>query len=422
MIDFMRMHEFSEEQRLMWQTAKDVVDDVIIPFNRANREREWLMSPEERLLPTEIVNALDQSGIRTIMIPEEYGGTELEPGTIATTCCLVATELARGDAGIANALTPIWKSAILYRKYMPKEFQDEWFPKIMEDPHFLSCQAVSEPQGASDRWLPYEVPSTKLKSTAVLDGDEWVINGGKQFITNGYDANLIQLYVTTDKEANMWQGTSCIIVPKDTPGVSVTRCNETMGLRYMNNGELVFQDVRVPKENMMIENTALGTADIVFYRLVKVIQSSYGLGLCLAAFNDTATFAQDNVQGGREIIKHQAIAVRMSDMAIKIAALRAYIFSAAKALDENPESEDAGLQCEMLKVYAADTAIDVCHQAVEIHGGYGTMIEFGVEKYLRDALMFSHMDGTKDICAFRLMQKFFPDTAGAYAGPVTKPS
>ena len=290
----------------------------------------------------------------------------------------------------------------------------------MADPSFLSCQAVSEPQGASDRWLPYEVPETKLRTTAVLDGDHWVINGNKQFITNGYDADIIQLYATTDKEADMWQGTSCILVPRDTPGVTVTRCNETLGLRYMNNGELVFEDVRVPKEYMMIENTAFGAADVVFYRLVKVIQSAYALGLCIAAFDDASTFTQDNVQGGRQIIKHQAIAVRMSDMAVKISALRAFIFSTARALDE--DAEDAGIQCEMLKVYAADLSVAVCHQAVEIHGGYGTMIEFGVEKYLRDALMFSHMDGTKDICAFRLMKHFFPETEGAYAGPVSKPA
>ena len=403
----------SQEQRLMQATCRRFVDDVVLPFIRGNREREWLFEPDKRL-PKEILEAADAAGIRTLGVPAKYGGLELEPGTEAQTFALVSSEIARGDSGIADKLVQNWKISVLLRNLAPERVQEMWFPRLVATPTFLMAHCLTEPRGASDRWLPYNAVESNMDTKAVLDDGHWVINGRKHFISNGYDASLYVVYANTNPEIGMLQGTSSFIVPRDTPGVSVARCNETMGGRFMNNGEIAFEDCRVPEDHLLTRDTALGQAG-VYFRPGKIIQGAKNLGIAYAAFEDTARWVQEHVQGGRILIKHQAVAIRLADMAVKIEAVRSLLFRAARAVDE--DAPDAQVLCDMIKVYAADAVMEVVRQAMELHGGTGTMIEGGIEKHFRDAAMFPHMDGTTDISAFRIVKGMFPDTAGAYAGP-----
>jgi len=408
----MALHELSEEQRLMRETCRAFVDDIVSPFIRENWQREWDMTPENRL-PISILAAADEIGIRTLGVPEEFGGVQLDPQTEVRTFALIAEEIARGDSGLADKLVQNWKVSVLLRNFAPQHLQEYWFPRLMESPGFLMAHCLTEPRGASDRWLPYNVPEAAMDTKARLDGTEWVLNGRKQFISNGYDASLYVVYANTNPKVGMLQGTSSFIIPRDTPGFSVVRCNETMGCRFMNNGEMVFEDCRVPEDHLLVKDDALGKAG-VYFRPGKIIQAAKNLGVGVAAFEKTSGYVQDYVQGGSPLIKHQAVAVRLADMATRIDAVRAFVRYAARAVDE--QVADADKLCNMVKVFTSEQILEVCKQAMELHGGTGVMLEAGVEKLFRDAAIFLHMDATVDISHFKIIKAMFPDTAGTYAG------
>src|SRR4249920_2960496 len=258
------MHgNLSEEQILMRQSCRAFVDDVVLPFIRHNWQREWTMTPEDRL-PKEILAGAEKVGIRTLGVPEEFGGLELDKASEVQTFAIISEEIARGDSGLADKLVQNWKVSVLLRNLAPRHLQERWFPRLVGDPSFLLAHCLTEPRGASDRWLPYNVPEAAMHTKAVLAGDNWVINGRKQFISNGYDASLYAVYANTKPGVGMLQGTSSFLVPRDTPGLIVSRCNETMGGRFMNNGEIVFEDCRVPEDHLLAHGDALGQAGVYF--------------------------------------------------------------------------------------------------------------------------------------------------------------
>ena len=212
----------------------------------------------------------------------------------------------------------------------------------------------------------------------------------------------------------MLQGTSSFLVPRETPGLTVARCNETLGCRYMNNGELVFEEMRVPEDHLLVESDALGKAG-VYFRAGKIIQAAKNLGVGVRCFEVASDYAQNYVQGGRILIKHQAVALRLADMATRVEAVRALLASASWAVDNNAPNADA--LCNMAKVFASEEIFKVAQHCVELHGGNGMMLDFGVEKLLRDAAIFLHMDATVDISKLKIVKSLFPNAAGKYAGP-----
>jgi alkylation response protein AidB-like acyl-CoA dehydrogenase len=405
--------DLSEEQRLMRQSCRDFVDETVIPFIRSNWQREWVMTPEDRL-PPEILQGAEKVGIRTLGVPEEFGGIELDRASEVQTFALIAEEIARGDSGLADKLVQNWKVSVLLRNLAPRHLQEKWFRRLAGDPQFLLAHCLTEPRGASDRWLPYNVPEAAMQTRAVKRNGEWVINGRKQFISNGYDAGLFVVYANTNLQVGMLQGTSSFLVPRDTPGLTIARCNETIGCRFMNNGELVFEDMRVPADHLLVEGDALGKA-AVYFRPGKIIQAAKNLGVGVRAFEVTSDYVQNYVQGGRILIKHQAVALRLADMATRIEAVRALLARASRAVDEN--LADADTLCNMAKVFASEEILKVAQHALELHGGNGVMLDFGVEKIFRDAAIFLHMDATVDISRFKIVKSMFPDSAGKYAGP-----
>src|SRR5205809_1181183 len=345
----------SEEQKLMRETCRGFVNDLVIPFMRRNWQREWLMDPDARL-PREILEQADRIGIRTLGVPEEFGGTQLDPATEVQTFAIISEEIARGDSGLADKLVQNWKVSVLLRSFAPKNLQAKWFKRLLDDPQFLLAHCLTEPRGASDRWLPYNVPEAAMQTRAMKKNGEWVINGRKQFISNGYDASLYVVYANTNPKAGMLQGTSSFLVPRDTPGLTVARCNETMGCRFMNNGELVFEDMRVPEDHLLVENDALGKAG-VYFRPGKIIQAAKNLGVGVRALETTADYVQNYVQGGRILIKHQAVALRLADMATRIEAVRALLNRASQAVDDN--APDAEILVNMVKLFASAATLKV---------------------------------------------------------------
>jgi acyl-CoA dehydrogenase len=403
----------SEEQRLMRESCRAFVDDFVTPFIRRNWQREWLMDPDARL-PAEILREADRIGIRTLGVPEAFGGVQLDPATEVQSFAVVAEEIARGDSGLADKLVQNWKVSVLLRNLAPRHLQERWFARLTADAGFLLAHCLTEPRGASDRWLPYNVPEAAMHTRAVLEGEHWVINGRKQFISNGYDAGLFVVYANTDPGVGMLQGTSSFLVPRDARGLTVARCNETIGCRFMNNGELVFENLRVPRDHLLAQGDALGKAG-VYFRPGKIIQAAKNLGVGMAAYERTAEYVQSYVQGGRILIKHQAVALRLADMATRLTAVRALVREAARAVDEG--AGDADALCNMAKVFASEEVMKVAQHAMELHGGNGAMLDFGIEKLFRDASIFLHMDATADISRFKIVKSMFPRTAGAYAGP-----
>lgn len=404
-----------DETRMMRDVTRKFVDQHVIPFTRQNWQQEWNMKPEGRL-PNKILEVANEIGIRTLGVPEEFGGTPLDPKTEVQTFAVISEEISRGDCGLSDKMVQIWKVSVLLRNVAPRHLQELWFPRLVKDPTFLLAHCLTEPSGASDRWLPYNVPEAAMRTRAVLKGDRWVINGRKQFISNGYDAKLYVVYANTNPKVGMLQGTSSFLVPRDTKGFTVQRCNETLGGRFMNNGEMVFEDMELPKDHLLVENNALSRAG-VYFRPGKIIQGSKNLGVGVRAFEETAKYVQEYAQGGRILIKHQATAIRLAEMATEICTVRGLLREAAAAVDAN--APDADVLCNMVKLHASEAVLRVCKHAMELHGGNGTMLDFGIEKLYRDASMFLHMDGTVDVTKFKIVKALFPDTAGKYAGPET---
>jgi acyl-CoA dehydrogenase len=406
-------YALSDEERMMQQSCRNYVDKVVLPFIKSDWKREWDMTPGNRL-PPEILQGAEDVGVRTLGVPEEYGGIELSSADEVQTFALISEEIARGDSGLADKLVQNWKVAVLLRELAPEHLKKRWFARLLEDPQFLLAHCLTEPRGASDRWLPYNVPEAAMTTRAVKQGKEWVINGRKQFISNGYDAGLYVVYANTNPTVGMLQGTSSFLVPRDTLGLTVARCNETLGCRFMNNGELVFEDMRIPEDHLLAEGDALTKAG-TYFKAGKIIQAAKNLGVGVRCFEVASDYVQNYVQGGRILIKHQAVALRLADMATRILAVRSLVERAAASVDSKTPEADS--HCNMAKVFASEEIMKVAQHCVELHGGNGMMLDFGVEKLFRDAAIFLHMDGTVDVSRLKIVKAMFPQTAGKYAGP-----
>ena len=405
--------DLTEEQRLMKQSCRNFIDRVVAPFLREEWQREWNMDPAERL-PDRILKAADDISIRTLGVPEKYGGVELNPETEIRSFAIIAEEIARGDSGLADKLVQNWKVAVLLRNLAAEHLQKKWFTRLVEEHGLLFAHCLTEPKGASDRWLPYNVPEAAMDTIAQKIDGGWKINGRKQFISNGFDAGLYVVYANTRPGSGMLEGTSSFLVPRETPGLEVVRCNETIGCRFMNNGEIYFSDCYVPYDHLLCEGEALSKA-AVYFRPGKIIQAAKNLGVGVSAFEKTSLFVQTYERGGKMLIKHQAVASRLADMATRITAVRTLLNQAAYSVDTR--SSDADALCNMAKVYASQEILKVCQNALELHGGMGAMLDVGIEKLYRDATIFLHMDATVDISHFKIVKAMFPETAGRYAGP-----
>jgi alkylation response protein AidB-like acyl-CoA dehydrogenase len=181
----------------------------------------------------------------------------------------------------------------------------------------------------------------------------------------------------------------------------------------MNNGELVFEDMFVPDDHLLVEGNSLAKAG-VYFRPGKIIQASKNLGVGVRCIEVAQDYVQNYVQGGKILIKHQAVAVRLADMIVRVEAVRALLDRASAAVDDN--APDADALCNMAKVYASEEIMKVATHCIELHGGNGIMLDFGVEKLFRDAAIFLHMDATTDISKFKIIKSLYPQTAGKYAG------
>ncbi|MGH8911994.1 MAG: acyl-CoA dehydrogenase family protein, partial [Acidimicrobiia bacterium] len=215
----------------------------------------------------------------------------------------MAEELARGESALIDIILQGWKVGQILAAHGGAEVRRHWLGRFAAEPRLLFSHCSSEPQGSSDRWLNHDVPEAAMRTTAVRDDSGWVINGRKQFITNGPDASLYVVYATTTPGVVPSQGTSSFLVPPDTPGFTIGETHEKMGGRLFNNAELVFEDCRVTDDHLLILDEAGGTSGRTF-PVSKAIIGAQAVGLAQAAYEAAAGFATRRVQGGRPIIQH----------------------------------------------------------------------------------------------------------------------
>jgi alkylation response protein AidB-like acyl-CoA dehydrogenase len=384
----------TDEQQMIQKLVRDFATDFV---KSQLYGKEWIENPKDRF-PWAVVDKGFELGLKALNIPKEYGGVEADTLTL----CLADEELAAVDQGVAEIFDQTWNESRKIATLGTREQKDWFFPKFLKEPRFFATTTFTEPTHGTDHWIPYD--GTHLDTTARLEGDEWVINGTKIFITMGAEASVFLCYACTDSSKPMSQGTSLIMVPSKSPGIRVGTIYDKIAERFVNNAEIIYDGCRVPRENLVGGlNQALQQSDP---RLAEtnVEAGSIALGTARGAYEEALNFAKQRVQGGRPIIEHQAIGMKLAEMASMLEAARSLVWKAAWAV-QYMRPYDPRLP-SMAKWFAADVGCKVCSSALEIFGGSGIMYRNNpIQKYVRDSLAMIHSDGTKEAHLLKIMRR-----------------
>jgi butyryl-CoA dehydrogenase len=365
--------ELSEAQRATRDTARR--------FARERLERVGVEIDRTHQFPTAAVSELGGLGMLGVFIPEEYGGAGLDYVSYALVIEELSVECAStGVIVSAHASLGSWPilgtgTEAQKRQFLPKMATGEW----------LGCFALTEPQAGSD--------AAGQKTRAVRDGDSYVINGTKNFITNGPEAGIAIVFAMTDADKGN-HGISAFIVETTTPGFAVTRIEEKMGINGSHSAQLAFSDMRVPRESLLTNEgegfkVAMKTLDGG-----RIGIAAQAVGIARASLEASLKYAQERKAFGRPIASNQAIQWKLADMAVEVDAARLLTLQAAGLKDAGkPYTKYSA----MAKLFAAEAAMKAATEAVQIHGGYGYTKEFKVERYFRDAKITEIYEGTSEI-------------------------
>ncbi len=387
----------TEEQIALRDRVRTFVDTEVRPHAG---EREWLADSQARI-PWDWIEALSRMGVRTLPVPKQFGG----PGADVLTCCVVGEELAAGDLGLAVTLDQTWKFVPLITTAGTPEQRERFLPPFLEDDRHLLAIGVHEDGAGSDHFLPYNVPPHGAKTTAVRDGTDWVLNGSKSYISNGGLARVHIILARTEPGTGGIEGLTAFFVERDRPGFSIGRIEDKVGQRLDQNAELLFRDCRVPDANVLGEpGKGMQTVNRALRGRGLPEVAATAVGVARAAFEHALAHAQRHVQGGTQIANHDIIALMLADMDLKIETARSLTWRAAWAADQ-PGRLDRRLP-DMAKQLAAETAVEVCVQAMELFGGAGIMLDNPAQKYVRDALTFLHSEGTNQVMRLRRASAF----------------
>ncbi len=338
---------------------------------------------EKHEYPEKLWKKAGDLGFIGIHFPEEYSGQGL--GVMEN--ILVAEELARGDSTVGTCLLIADFASELILHFGNEAQKAQWLPKVAEA-EILSCGAFTEPDHGSD--------ITRMETTAVKDGDEWVINGSKIFITNsGPLAGFYLVLCQTDPDAQpSHRGMSVILVEADRPGVGSTDVGHKMGITLTYTAEVTFKDVRVPLENLVGKEGRGFYQVLEFFDESRILVAAQALGTAQGAFDRALAYVKAREQFGKKIAQYQATQHKLADMATKIEMARLLTYKAAWNCDQG--RMDPKLT-SMAKMAAARTAVEVADEAIQLMGGYGYMLEYEVERCYRDAKITEIYEGTKEI-------------------------
>ena len=363
----------TEEQQAIQEIARQIAQEKIVPV------REELDETQE--FPTEIMKVCGQSDLFSINIPEEYGGMGL--GTLDTTIAVEELSTACLAVSVSFAASGLGAYPILL--YGSEEQKSKYLPDIASGEK-LAAFGLTEANAGSD--------AGGVRTTAVKDGDSYILNGTKQWITNGGEAEIYSVVAITDKSRGA-RGASVFIVEKGTEGFSFGKKENKMGIRASATRELVFEDCRIPAENLLSRE---GMGFMVAMKTLDMSRpgiAAQGVGVCKGALDVAVNYARERHQFGQAIIGFQAVQHMLADMATKTEAARALTYAVARFVDSG--AKDLSKVSAMTKLYASDVAMEVTTNAVQVLGGYGYMKEYPVEKMMRDAKILQIYEGTNQI-------------------------
>jgi len=383
------------DEQMRWRAvARRFAEEVIRP-DVLRRDR--LPTAAERI-PWDWIRQADALGLRTLAVPKSWGGA----GADILTLALVGEELAAGDLGFAVILDQCWKMAHILADAMTPEQQQRFIPPFVADPEATLAIGFTEPGAGSDHQGYYDSPDIDFRTTATRDGDAYVLNGTKRYVSNGCMARLYFIIARTDPAKSLRDGGSVFIVPSDTPGFRAGFFHEKGSQRLATNGTFHLENCRVPAGNLLGGEGLMARLRAQYMWGSKAEAAATALGVGRAAYEYALDHAKRRVQGGRPIVELQAVAMMLAQMAMKLDAARVQIWKAAWLADRRqPEARVLGL---LAKVNASETAFEACRLAGEVLGGGSIMHEHPVEKYLRDAASFLHSDGTNQVCLLRAAQ------------------
>ena len=365
--------ELSEEQELLRRTVRNFAEAELRPHSRA-----W---DEQQAFPREVFTKLGELGLTGVCHPADYGGSELSMLDWA----IVMEELARADAGVALSLAAHHSLASAHINLAGNDEQKRRFLTPLAKGEKVGCWGLTEPGSGSD--------AGGMRTTAVRDGDELVLNGSKNFITNGGTADIAVVMTVTDR-AKGKKGISAVVVERGTPGFRSGKKEDKLGVRSSDTSELAFEDCRVPAANL------LGREGMGFVDTLKILDkgrigiAAFSVGIAQAALEASIRYAKERKQFGHPIADFQAVQFKIAEMATKTEAGRLLAWRAAALAD-------AGLlhtaESSMAKLFASEAAVEIALEAIQIHGGYGYVKDYPVERYLRDAKIGTIGEGTSEV-------------------------
>jgi len=365
--------ELTQEQRMMRKMVRDFAEKEIVPI-----VQEMDASGQ---FPWEVLRKMGSLGLLGLPIPEEYGGA----GADTVTYAIAVEEISRacGSVGITLAAHTSLGLYPIYR-FGTEQQKHKYLPHLASG-EGLAAFGLTEPEAGSD--------AGAIKMTAVLDGDQWVINGQKIFITSGSIADVVIIAALTDKTAGT-RGISNLLVEKGTPGFRPGRDEEKMGLKGSVTSQLFFEDCHVPKENLLGQPGEGYKQFLIALDGGRIGIGAMAVGLAQGALDAAVKYSKERVQFGQPIARFQAIQWMIADMATEIEAARWMIYRAAWLKDKGVRfSKEAA----MAKLYASEAAERACFKAIQIHGGYGYMKEYNVERIYRDNRLTTIGEGTSEI-------------------------
>jgi len=316
---------------------------------------------------------------------KEYGGL----GADSLTTAMVIEELGRGDLGVSVIFAQTLKIAQIMQRALTAEQRARVLPAFAGDPRGMLAIGITEPDTASDYFLPHPTP---FRTGAVRTVGGFVVNGLKHFISNGNRAGFYLVFVQTGKGQPLANGSTCLLVERDRPGFTIGRVHDKMGERLANNAELVFQDCFLPDANVVGLPGRGFDVLAEFFPQSNAYAGASVLGVAVAAYEKAVQWATVRVQGGTPLIEHDGIRAQLAEMRMLVDASRSYIHRACWLADHQEYGWDRTLGA-LPKAMASQAAWKIATWCLEIHGGHGYMKEFGVEKLVRDAAAFLHSDG-----------------------------
>ena len=363
----------SEEQQLLKKTVREFAEAEIGPH-----AREW---DEKQEFPREVLTKLGELGLMGVVWPAEYGGS----GMTTLDYAIVMEELARVDAGVALSVAAHNSLSSGHIFLAGSEEQKKRYLTPLARGEKVGCWGLTENSAGSD--------AGGTKTTAVRDGADWVLNGSKTFITNGRVADTAVVMAVTDR-AQGNKGISAFILERGMKGFRSGKKEDKLGVRSSDTSELIFEDCRAPAQNL------LGKEGHGFVDTLKILDrgrigiAAFSIGIAQASLEASMTYAQGRRQFGHPIADFQAIQFKIADMATKVSASRLLAWHAASLRDAGKEHK---LESSMAKLFASEAAVEIALDAVQIHGGYGYLKEYPVERYLRDSKLGTIGEGTSEV-------------------------